>query len=237
MKIYYFLELLIAAVFIVPDSRLAAAQTKAPQQVALLKIDKKYETRTVVKKSTVPGAGNGLFAAVKIKKGEVIGQLGGRLVSDDDYPKGNHYLATIPECALEKTKPYKYIDSKDYGAHVSRINFAPSKINEKDTDFQNAAIKQLCDHPYFIFVALKDIAPYRQYAIFSAGYKRSIVEKNTPIRIEILPNPPLPSARSRAQQLSINHFSCVSFCFVRHGVISRRFDGSSSARLGLRLAA
>jgi hypothetical protein len=42
MKIYYFLELLIAAVFIVPDSRLAAAQTKAPQQVALLKIDKKY---------------------------------------------------------------------------------------------------------------------------------------------------------------------------------------------------
>jgi len=159
MKIYYFLELLIAAVFIVPDARLAAAQTKAPQQVALLKIDKKYETRTVVKKSTVPGAGNGLFAAVKIQKGEVIGQLGGRLVSDDDYPKGNHYLATIPECALEKIKPYKYIDSQDYGAHVSRINFAPSKINGKDTDFQNAAIKQLCDHPYFIFIALKDIAP------------------------------------------------------------------------------
>src|SRR5437879_5869276 len=152
MKIYYFLELLIAAVFIVPDARLAAAQTKAPQQVALLKIDKKYETRTVVKKSTVPGAGNGLFAAVKIQKGEVISQLGGRLVSDDDYPKGNHNLPTISIC----TEILAFI-------------------------------------------------------------------------IENLSYLPFPSARSRAQQLSIIHFSCVSFCFVRHGVISRRFDGSRLA--------
>ena len=137
----------------------AAAQQKAPQQVALLKIDQKYESRTVVKKSTIPGAGNGLYAAVKMKKGEVIGQLGGRLIAGDDYPHGNHYIATIPECAREETRPYVYIDSKDYGGHVSRINFAPSKINGKDTDFQNAAIKQLCVHPYFIFVALKDIEP------------------------------------------------------------------------------
>jgi SET domain-containing protein len=153
------LVLFMLAAFIGSTRGPAAAQKKAPQQVALLKIDKKYEARTVVKKSTIPGAGKGLFAAVKIKKGEVIGQLGGRLVAEDDYPKGNHYIATIPECAREKTRPYVYIDSKDYGGHVSRINFAPSKINGKDTDFQNAAIKQLCVHPYFVFVALKDIEP------------------------------------------------------------------------------
>jgi SET domain-containing protein len=153
------LALFMLAAFIGSTHGPAAAQKQAPQQVALLKIDKKYEARTVVKKSTIPGAGNGLFAAVKIKKGEVIGQLGGRLVAEDDYPKGNHYIATIPECAREKTRPYIYIDSKDYGGHVSRINFAPSKINGKYTDFQNAAIKRLCVHPYFVFVALKDIEP------------------------------------------------------------------------------
>jgi SET domain-containing protein len=113
----------------------------------------------VIKKSTIPGAGNGLFAVVKIKKREVIGELGGRLIPENDPARGNHYIASIPECAWEETHPYKYLDSKDYSANVSRINFAPSKINDKDTNFQNAAIKQLCQRPYFIFVALKDIEP------------------------------------------------------------------------------
>jgi hypothetical protein len=38
---------------------------------------------------------------------------------------------------------------------VSRINFAPSKINGKETDFQSAALAQLCDYPYVVFIALK----------------------------------------------------------------------------------
>jgi len=135
---------------------ISAAQ-KAPVQLALLKIDKSYDKKTAVKKSTIPDAGNGLFAAVRIKKGEVIGELGGRLVRADAVPKDTHYLAAIPECAREKAGPYRYIDSKDYGAHVSRINFAPKRINGIETHFQNAAIKQLCQSPYFIFVALRDI--------------------------------------------------------------------------------
>jgi SET domain-containing protein len=113
----------------------------------------------VVRKSTIPNAGNGLFAAVRIKEGEVIGELGGRLVTEDDPARSNHYIASLPECAWEKTRPYKYIDSKDYGAHVSRINFAPSEINGVQTNFQNAAIEQICQHPYFVFVALRDIEP------------------------------------------------------------------------------
>ena len=129
------------------------------EQAPLLKINKEYDKRTVIKKSTIPGAGNGLFAVVKIKKGEVIGELGGRLIPDNDPSRGNHYIASIPECAWQETHPYKYLDSRDYGANVSRINFAPSKINDKDTNFQNAAIKQLCQRPYFIFLALKDIEP------------------------------------------------------------------------------
>jgi len=150
--------LVFSGLFLCRADGLAAAPT-APVQLALLKIDKSYEKKTVIQKSTIPNAGNGLFAGVKIRKGEVIGELGGRLVTAEAMPKDTHYLAAIPECAWEKAAPYRYIDSKDYGAHVSRINFAPKKINGIDTHFQNATIKQLCHHPYFIFIALRDIEP------------------------------------------------------------------------------
>jgi SET domain len=137
---------------------ISAAQ-KGPVQLALLKVDKRLDKKTVIKKSSIPNAGNGLFAVVKIKKGEIIGELGGRLVAANARPKDTHYLAMIPECGRQNAGGYRYIDSKDYGAHVSRINFAPKRINGIETHFQNAVIKQLCQHPYFIFVALRDIEP------------------------------------------------------------------------------
>ena len=37
-----------------------------------------------VKKSIIPGAGNGLFTKVKIKKGTIIGLFGGELITDDE---------------------------------------------------------------------------------------------------------------------------------------------------------
>ncbi|MSP40108.1 MAG: hypothetical protein EXR70_16580 [Deltaproteobacteria bacterium] len=121
----------------------------------LLKVNKELDKRTVIKPSRIPGSGNGLFAMVKIKKDEVIGELGGRLLAE--FPTGNHYVGALMECAQKEAHPYKYLDSKDQGANVSRINFAPSKINGIDTRFQNAAIKRLCKAPYFEFVALQDI--------------------------------------------------------------------------------
>ena len=143
------------------------AATSAP----LLKINKEYDKRTAIKPSTVPGAGNGLFAVALIRKGELVGELGGRLVSAENYPAGNHYIAAIPECAWPESHPYKYLDSKDFGGHVSRMNFAPSKINGIETHFQNAAIRQLCHHPYFVFVALQDIKPGKEiWASYGAHY-------------------------------------------------------------------
>ena len=137
----------------------AAADEKPVKLVPVLKINKELDTRTEIRPSAIPGAGNGLFAVTAIKQGDVIGELGGRLVAEEDYPSGNYYLASIPECAWEETKPYKFLDAKDFGAHVSRINFAPKEINSIETHFQNSAIHQLCNYPYVIFVALKDIAP------------------------------------------------------------------------------
>ena len=139
-----------------------AEEDKPPRLVPVLKIDEELDKRTVIKPSTIPGAGNGLYAAVAIKQGDVIGMLGGQLRSDEDYPPGNYYLASIPECAWEETKPYKYLDSKYFGAHVSRINFAPKTINGVETGFQNAALRQLCNYPYVIFVALRDLEPGKE---------------------------------------------------------------------------
>jgi SET domain-containing protein len=155
---YYFLVSWFAGFFVASSYVLLYAQ-QAPQTIKIVKVNKEYDKRTVIKPSTIPNAGNGLFAGVKIKKGEVIGELGGKLVTLEDYPQANHYIASIPECARKETEPYKYIDAKDYGANVSRINFAPSNINGVETNFQNATIKQICQHPYFVFLALADIEP------------------------------------------------------------------------------
>jgi SET domain-containing protein len=140
-------------------TQLPAEEDKPVKLVPVLKINTNLDRRTVIKPSKIPGAGNGLFAGVAIKKDEVIGELGGQLRTEEDYPKGNYYLASIPECAWEETQPYRYLDSKHFGANVSRINFAPKSINGVETKFQNAALIQLCEYPYVIFRATRDIAP------------------------------------------------------------------------------
>lgn len=159
MKKKFQFSILIFTIVFVATSFVRLYDNSPGQQVALLKINKEYDKRTAIKKSRIPNAGAGLFAVVKIKKGEVIGELGGRQVAENDESLGNHYIASIPECAWKESHPYKYIDSKAYGGNVSRINFAPSNINGIDTNFQNAAVKQLCKHPYFVFLALNDIEP------------------------------------------------------------------------------
>ncbi len=136
----------------------ADEEEKPPRLVPILKIDEGLDKRTAIEPSLIPGGGNGLYAAVAIEQGDVIGMLGGQLRTDEDYPPGNYYLASIPECAWEETKPYKYLDAKHFGAHVSRINFAPKTINGIETGLQNAGLRQLCNYPYVIFVALRDIA-------------------------------------------------------------------------------
>ena len=85
----YLLIVPLTVVFISAISALIYTQRFA-QEAAILKINQQHEKKTVIKTSTIPGAGNGLYAAVKINKDEIIGELGGRLVSDDDESHGNH---------------------------------------------------------------------------------------------------------------------------------------------------
>ena len=157
MKIKFIVASLLALVTYA--TQLPAEEDKPVKLVPVLKINTELDHRTVIKPSRIPGAGNGLFALVAIKKDEVIGELGGQLRTDEDYPKGNYHLASIPECAWEETHPYRYLDAKHFGAHVSRINFAPKKINGVQTGFQNSALVQLCNYPYVVFTAVRDIEP------------------------------------------------------------------------------
>ena len=142
---------------VIANTPLSAAE-KAKVEFPLLKINKELDKRTEIKKSLIPNGGDGLYARVPIKKGEVIGELGGRLLPADKYPQGNHYIAALLDCAQKQAQPYVYLDAKDDGANVSRINFAPSKINGRETHFQNSAIRRLCQPPYFEFYALRDIS-------------------------------------------------------------------------------
>ena len=158
---------------------LPAAEENPVKLVPVLKINTDLDRRTVIKPSRIPGGGNGLFAAVAIKKDEVIGELGGQLRTEEDYPPGNYYVASIPECAWEETYPYRYLDTKHFGANVSRINFAPTKINGIETGFQNSALIQLCEYPYVIFRATRDIAPGEEiWASYGRHYDYSFMAAN-----------------------------------------------------------
>jgi len=93
ISIFLFTVILVSSSFAPPSADTPARDT------TVLRTNNEYDKRTVVKKSLIPNAGNGLFALVKIIKGEVIGELGGRLVTEQDYFHGNNYMAAIPECA------------------------------------------------------------------------------------------------------------------------------------------
>src|SRR5687767_12185962 len=97
MKRYFIIALFIFAVIFVWSTVTLWSADAPVKPGRLLKINKELDKRTAIKKSLIPGAGNGLFAVVRIKKGEVIGQLGGRLL--EEFPQGNHYVGALIECA------------------------------------------------------------------------------------------------------------------------------------------
>jgi hypothetical protein len=97
--------------------------------VPVLKIDKELDKRTEIKPSIIPGAGNGLFAKAKIKQGEVIGYLGGRLVTAENYPPGNHYVASIAECAASERMPMEPVVSPTTSFMLVSSTAAPTELS------------------------------------------------------------------------------------------------------------
>lgn len=137
----------------------AASGSGKTMRGPILLSNRVLDARTVIAPSAIPGSGSGLFARVRIKAGEVIGELGGQLIDEPDLANPSAYLAGLSDCAFMHVPPYRYLDSKEFGGHVSRANFAPRTINGRETGFQNAALERLCEAPYVVFVATKDIEP------------------------------------------------------------------------------
>jgi hypothetical protein len=119
--------------------------------------DTRFDDRTTVAPSLIPGAGNGLFAARELKAGEPIAQMGGRLVFRHLVKGERGYLFMAPPCARTDLWPFDALDGKDVGGRASKANFAPRRINGVATHFQNARGKYTCDRPYVVLEALVDI--------------------------------------------------------------------------------
>lgn len=122
--------------------------------------DPALDVKTTVAPSRIPGAGNGLFAAVPIKKGEIIAEMGGKLVFHARFPQAERgYLFAAPPCAKWDLWPYDALDGRVHGGHASKINFAPRTLNGRETGFQNARGYTMCRRPYVAFHATRDLAP------------------------------------------------------------------------------
>ncbi len=122
--------------------------------------DPAFDAKTYVAPSRIPGAGNGLFAARPIRKGEIIAEMGGRLVFQDRFPREQRgYLFDVPPCARWDLWPYDALDGTVHGGRASKINFAPRVINGRETGLQNARGWTMCRRPYVYFAAERDIGP------------------------------------------------------------------------------
>jgi SET domain-containing protein len=163
--------LALAALALATWATITVASGSLPKRGPIIKADPILDRRTEIRPSAIPGSGNGLFALVPIKSGEVIGELGGQLLEEPDLENPSAYLAGLPDCAFNMIPPYRYIDSKDHGGNVSRANFAPRTINGKETNFQNAKIERVCRSPWVLFVATKDIAAGEEiWATYGPNY-------------------------------------------------------------------
>lgn len=137
--------LFIAALLV--SSACASTKPKPNPYLALLE----------VRKSEIPGAGDGVFAKGRIPAGVDLGGYEGRWITEAEWhelwQKGEwHYVMSLPECAHPHTAPYKLIDGRRNGSIHAKINYAPEP-------FQNAEIAFFCEAPYARILTKREIMP------------------------------------------------------------------------------
>jgi SET domain-containing protein len=122
--------------------------------------EKKSEDGLVsIKPSQIPGAGLGLYAEKDISKDTMITPYLGKKVTREEYnsihaKKEHWYMFTMPECANEPNFPYIDGDREHF---ASKVNFAPSEINGKQTNLQNVHFLKHCEEPYVRLYASRNI--------------------------------------------------------------------------------
>ncbi|MGC4115845.1 MAG: SET domain-containing protein [Myxococcales bacterium] len=121
-----------------------------------LEPDHSLDRLTQVKPSMVPGAGNGLFAAMPIVNDTLVAELGGRLIDFAESGDLQH-RALLPECG-KQAEAYCCLEAKVGGGPGAMINFAPRAVNGVDLGLQNVRLESFCRRPYLGFFAVRDIA-------------------------------------------------------------------------------
>lgn len=115
-----------------------------------------YEHHLIIRPSRIPGAGNGVFATAPIPSGALLGHYQGKFITGKEHRQlvaqnKWHYVMGLLECAKKQTKGFEFIDGSN-GNVFTRLNYAPPA-------FQNVAFKKICEHPYVLITATKDIYP------------------------------------------------------------------------------
>ncbi|HQO04213.1 MAG TPA: SET domain-containing protein-lysine N-methyltransferase [Spirochaetota bacterium] len=113
-----------------------------------------YENTLEIRTSNIPNAGKGVFATIPIPDGAVLGHYSGHYITraqHQDLCRRNkwHYVMRLLDCAARHTGGYTRIDGRD-GNVFTRINHAPA-------EFRNVKFKKICEDPYVLIIAIKDI--------------------------------------------------------------------------------
>lgn len=116
-----------------------------------------------VKASDIPGAGKGVFAKKDIPAGTYIGYYHGKRLTKKEADflrkdKKHYYLFWLSDCPrnLPENIGFPYIDG-DQEHYVSKVNYAPSTINEEETYLQNVGFYHFCNEPYIRLYAVENV--------------------------------------------------------------------------------
>jgi hypothetical protein len=132
-----------------------------------------------IRPSRIPGAGDGLFALVEIRDETYLGFYRGEKLTPEaserlEGTKAGAYLFGIPECAGDEVHDSIAGDMNDF---VSKVNFAPRRINGQPTHLQNVEFREECTEPYIRLYSIRDIAAGEElYADYGPDYDYAFME-------------------------------------------------------------
>ncbi|MDX2009262.1 MAG: hypothetical protein SFW67_03680 [Myxococcaceae bacterium] len=137
------------------------------------------DVSTRIAPSLIPGGGEGLFAARDFEAGEVIAEMGGRLVFYRDSAPGQRgYLFTPPPCARLDVWPFDAVNGEVNGGRAWKVNFAPSRINGVATNFQNTRGRFICERPYVVYETTRAVPKGEEFLVsYGPHYEYDFMER------------------------------------------------------------
>lgn len=123
--------------------------------VATLAGQTSYEKNLEIRTSTIPNAGNGVFAKVAIPKGAYLGAYTGEFITEEEFLRRAamnkwQYMMGLLDCARPHSNGLMTIDGIN-GNVFTRMNYAPA-------EFQNVKFEKICEAPFVKIVSIRDIA-------------------------------------------------------------------------------